>query len=285
MRPSAECSTPAHLRARSQWCWALSVFRSRSSQLAGYSYFGPRSADGGSPDLESQARTTLFRKLRELVAVSLGEGRSFFENVRVRRHCLQGNAALCRLFEEMLHPCGGEDEQYPGRLGAGVLGLVDDAARYHDERARGSRDPALPHPHGQLPFEDVEGLLVVAVDVRQGPGRPGRDNVVVDRIRTIRVAVTDLDRHPTADRIGDGFAFVRANEQAFGLCLHVCVPSCCVAALYVCVSPPSWSAVCRELRAPSVAPSLKTTSPPSSPETSNPHFWSTRIEATLCLAT
>ena len=45
-----------------------------------------------------------------------------------------------------------------------------DAARYHDERAYGGRDPAFSYPGRQFPFEDVEGLLVVAVEV--GPGDP-----------------------------------------------------------------------------------------------------------------
>jgi hypothetical protein len=34
----------------------------------------------------------------------------------------------------------------------------------------GGRKSTLCHPYSQLPIKDVEGLLVIAVEVRQGPG-------------------------------------------------------------------------------------------------------------------
>ena len=87
----------------------------------------------------------LFRELCELVAVLLGKGRASLQDVRIHRHSLQRNASLGRLFEKVLHSCGGEDQQYSGRLCTRVRGLVDDAPWYHDERARGGRDPTSSH--------------------------------------------------------------------------------------------------------------------------------------------
>jgi hypothetical protein len=70
----------------------------------------------------------------------------------------------------VLHCCGGEDQQYSGRLCTLVRELVDDAPWYHDELACRGRKSTLSHPYSQLPIKDVEGLLVIAVEVRQGLG-------------------------------------------------------------------------------------------------------------------
>lgn len=77
----------------------------------------------------------LLRELRELVAALLGKGRASLQDVQIRRHSLQRNASVGRLFEKVLHSCGGEDQQYSGRLCTLVRGLVDDAPWYHDKRA------------------------------------------------------------------------------------------------------------------------------------------------------
>ena len=58
----------------------------------------------------------LLRELRELVAALLGTGRASLQDVQIRRHSLQRNASVGRLFEKVLHSCGGEDQQYSGRL-------------------------------------------------------------------------------------------------------------------------------------------------------------------------
>src|SRR5215217_618403 len=129
------------------------------------------------------------RLWRELVAVLLGKGSELLLYPRIRRRC-----------QKVVHPRGGEDDQHPGRLRPRVRGLVDGAPRHHHERARWSRDLARLHPHGQLSLQNVEGLVVVTVDVRPGPRRAGWDRVVVDRVAAPCILVADLDDHPPADR-------------------------------------------------------------------------------------
>jgi hypothetical protein len=107
---------------------------------------------------------------------------------------------------------------------------VDDAARYHDERAHRGREPTLTNPHRELSFQDVEGLLVVAMEVGKRTGRSGRDDVVVCGEGAARVPVANLDHHATADRVGERLAFVRTDEATFAFDLHVCsfpgIPIC-----------------------------------------------------------
>jgi hypothetical protein len=93
-----------------------------------------------------------------------------------------------------------------------------------------TNDPAgdvivRPYPHGQFPLDDVESLLMVAVEVGPGTRRSWRDNVIVDRIRATGILVADLGYHLSADRIREGYAVVWADEETPILGAHVHVPS------------------------------------------------------------
>src|SRR5215204_3035061 len=79
----------------------------------------------------AEGSPTLLRELRELEAILSGKGLDLFLDRGIFRYRLQRDASLGRLFEEALHPRGGEHEEHPGRLCLRVL--VDDAPRYHDE--------------------------------------------------------------------------------------------------------------------------------------------------------
>jgi hypothetical protein len=82
----------------------------------------------------------------------------------------------------------------------------------------------FPRPHGQLPLEDVEGLLVIAVEVGEGAMGVRRDDVVMNRVGAARIPVTDLDNHPSSYRILEDFTFVRANEESTVSRHHVFIP-------------------------------------------------------------
>ena len=89
---------------------------------------------------------------------------------------------------------------------------MDDAPRHDHEGARRSRDRA--------------------VEVGQGPGRAGRDRVVVDRVGTAGVPVAELDHHPPADRVREYFAVIWSHEAPLVLAIHFRDPICDGLALY-----------------------------------------------------
>ena len=186
---------------------------------------GPATAPPGGASRPRPAPSFTARQLRELVAVLLGEGPEPRQHLRIRgRRSGQRHAPPGRLLEEAVHPTRGEDQQHPGRLRPRVGGPVRHAPGHHHEGAGRGQDPARARAHGQLPLQDVEGLLVAAVEVWPGTRGAGGYRVVVDGVGASGVGVPDLDHHRPTDRVRENLAVGRADEDAPVLGPHAHAP-------------------------------------------------------------